>query len=113
VAQSPTTGAATEASPKTWASHPSKRCSRTYFDTCVYHQRGIDLLVDVIGADNVLFASEMIGAVRGIDQNSGRYFDDTKPYVDGVPGITEADKQKIFQDNALKVYPRLKQYLKV
>ena len=81
-----------------------------YFDTCVYHQRGIDLLVDVIGADNVLFASEMIGAVRGIDHNSGRYFDDTKPYVDGVPGITEADKQKIFQDNALKVYPRLRNY---
>jgi 4-oxalmesaconate hydratase len=84
-----------------------------YFDTCVYHQPGIDLLVAVIGADNVLFASEMIGAVKGIDARTERYFDDTKPYVVAVPSITEQDKVKIFQDNALKVYPRLKNYLQV
>jgi len=84
-----------------------------FFDTCVYHQPGIDLLVDVIGADNVVFASEMIGAVKSVDQQTGRYFDDTKPYVDAVPNITEADKRKIFQTNALKVYPGLKNYVKV
>lgn len=82
-----------------------------WFDTCVYHQRGIDLLVDVIGADNVIFASEMIGAVRGVDKRTGRYFDDTKPYVDAVPGITEEDKQKIYEGNARKVYPRLAKLL--
>jgi 4-oxalmesaconate hydratase len=38
-----------------------------FFDTCVYHQPGIDLLTKVIPVDNILFASEMIGAVRGID----------------------------------------------
>src|SRR4026209_2647887 len=31
-----------------------------FFDTCVYHRPGVQLLVDVIGADNVIFASEMI-----------------------------------------------------
>ena len=36
-----------------------------YFDTCVYHQPGIDLLTNVIPVKNILFASEMIGAVRG------------------------------------------------
>ena len=82
-----------------------------YFDTCVYHQRGIDLLVDVIGADNVIFASEMIGAVRGVDDRTGRYFDDTKPYVDAVKGLNEADATKIFEGNARKVYPRLAKYL--
>jgi 4-oxalmesaconate hydratase len=82
-----------------------------WFDTCVYHQRGIDLLVDVIGADNVIFASEMIGAVRGVDKRTGRYFDDTKPYVDGVPGITAEQKQKIYEGNARKVYPRLAKLL--
>ena len=34
-----------------------------FFDTCVYHQPGIDLLTKVIPVDNILFASEMIGAV--------------------------------------------------
>jgi 4-oxalmesaconate hydratase len=48
-----------------------------YFDTCVYHQPGIDLLNTVIPVKNVLFASEMIGAVRGIDPQTGHHYDDT------------------------------------
>jgi 4-oxalmesaconate hydratase len=44
-----------------------------FFDTCVYHQPGIDLLTKVIPVDNILFASEMIGAVRGIDPETGHY----------------------------------------
>ena len=42
-----------------------------FFDTCVYHQPGIDLLTKVIPVKNILFASEMIGAVRGIDPDDG------------------------------------------
>ena len=53
-----------------------------YFDTCVYHQPGIDLLTKVIPVDNILFASEMIGAVRGIDPETGHYYDDTKRYIE-------------------------------
>ena len=77
-----------------------------YFDTCVYHQRGIDLLLDVVGADNVLFASEMVGAVRGIDPDTGQHYDDTKRYIDAA-SLDDADKAKIFEQNARLVYPRL------
>jgi len=38
-----------------------------FFDTCVYHQPGIDLLTKVVPIDNILFASEMVGAVKGND----------------------------------------------
>ena len=55
-----------------------------FFDTCVYHQPGIDLLFEVIDVDNILFGSEMVGAVRGIDPQTGHYFDDTKRYVDAA-----------------------------
>ena len=55
-----------------------------FFDTCVYHQPGIDLLVEVIDIDNILFGSEMVGAVRGIDPQTGHYFDDTKRYIDAL-----------------------------
>ena len=77
-----------------------------FFDTCVYHQAGIDLLVRVIDIDNILFGSEMMGAVRGIDPETGRYFDDTKPYIDALD-IPAADKRRIFELNARRVYPRL------
>jgi 4-oxalmesaconate hydratase len=77
-----------------------------YFDTCVYHQPGIDLLFEVIDIDNILFGSEMVGAVRGIDPETGHYFDDTKRYVDAL-AISDDDKAKVFQRNARRVYPRL------
>jgi 4-oxalmesaconate hydratase len=82
-----------------------------YFDTCVYHQPGINLLLDVVPTENVLFASEMVGAVRGIDPDTGNYYDDTKIYVDNamVDGVAldDAAKRVIFESNALKVFPRL------
>src|SRR6202049_884200 len=78
-----------------------------YFDTCVYHQPGIDCMTKVIPSDNILFASEMVGAVKGIDPETGHYFDDTRRYIDGSTILTAEDKKKIFETNALKVYPRL------
>jgi 4-oxalmesaconate hydratase len=77
-----------------------------YFDTCVYHQPGIDLLLEVIPIENVLFASEMVGAVRGIDPETGHYFDDTKRYIDKAD-LTEAERRQIFDDNIRRVYERL------
>tara|TARA_B100000989_G_scaffold263564_1_gene215523 strand:- start:92 stop:562 length:471 start_codon:yes stop_codon:yes gene_type:complete len=80
--------------------------SNVFFDTCVYHKPGIELLLSVIGTDNVLFGSEMLGAVKGIDPNTGDYFDDTKKYIDQL-GLTGDDLQKLFEGNARRVFPRL------
>jgi 4-oxalmesaconate hydratase len=77
-----------------------------FFDTCVYHQAGIDLLVKVVPVDNILFGSEMVGAVRSIDPETGFYFDDTKRYIDAA-AITDADRKKILEDNTRRVFPRL------
>jgi 4-oxalmesaconate hydratase len=77
-----------------------------FFDTCVYHQAGIDLLHRVIGADNILFASEMFGAVRGVDPETGHHWDDTLRYVDHLD-LSDVDRAKIVADNARRVYPRL------
>jgi 4-oxalmesaconate hydratase len=78
-----------------------------YFDTCVYHLPGIELLTKVVPADNILFASEMVGAVKGVDPETGHDFDDTKRYLDQVSWLTPADRHKIFEGNARKVYSRL------
>jgi 4-oxalmesaconate hydratase len=77
-----------------------------FFDTCVYHQPGIDLLMKVIPTDNILFASEMIGAVRGIDPETGNYFDDTRRYIE-ASALSSADREAVFEGNALRVYPRI------
>jgi 4-oxalmesaconate hydratase len=84
--------------------------NNVFFDTCVYHQPGINLLLEVIDNKNILFGSEMIGAVRGIDPTTGNYFDDTKRYIDAAK-ISAAEKHSIFETNTRKVFPRLDKQL--
>ncbi|MEA3070557.1 MAG: 4-oxalmesaconate hydratase, partial [Alphaproteobacteria bacterium] len=82
-----------------------------WFDTCVYHQPGVNLLTEVVPVGNILFASEMVGAVRGIDPQTGHEFDDTKRYVDHALRLSSEDRKKIFEANALRAYPGLKKRL--
>ncbi|SEG89512.1 4-oxalmesaconate hydratase [Actinacidiphila yanglinensis] len=77
-----------------------------FFDSCVYHQAGIDLLLRVIGPDNVLFGSEMLGAVRGADPDTGVAWDDTRHYVERA-GLTAPQLHRVLEANARRVYPRL------
>jgi len=85
--------------------------NNVFFDTCVYHQPGIDLLAEVIPVDNILFGSEMVGAVRGVDPTTGHNYDDTKRYIEALP-LSDADKKKIYEGNARRVFPRLDARLK-
>ncbi|MEO5700101.1 MAG: amidohydrolase family protein [Casimicrobiaceae bacterium] len=85
--------------------------NNVFFDTCVYHLPGIELMAKVIPVDNILFASEMLGAVKGIDPTTGHHYDDTRRYVDQVGWLTDADRYKIFEGNARRVYPRLDRLL--
>jgi 4-oxalmesaconate hydratase len=82
-----------------------------FFDTCVYHQPGIDLLTRVIPVKNILFASEMIGAVRGIDPETGHYFDDTKRYVQATPHLNDDERYMVYEGNARRVFKRLDEQL--
>jgi len=83
-----------------------------YFDTCVYHQPGIDLLTKVIPVKNIMFASEMIGAVRGIDPETGHYFDDTKRYIEGTLNLNAEERHQVYEGNARRVFSRLDTKLK-
>lgn len=85
--------------------------NNVYFDTCVYHLPGIKLLTQVVPVKNILFGSEMVGAVRGIDPETGQYFDDTKRYIDALD-ISDADRMAIYSGNARRIFPRLDKALK-
>lgn len=78
-----------------------------FFDTCVYHQPGIDLLTEVMPVENILFGSEMIGAVRGVDPETGFFYDDTKRYVEQTPHLTASERHLVYEANVRRVYPRL------
>lgn len=79
-----------------------------FFDTCVYHQAGIDLLVRVVPVENILFASEMVGAVRGINPDTGAHYDDTRVYIEGAD-LSDVQRKAIYEENARRVYPRLEE----
>ena len=66
----------------------------------------------MIPVDNILFASEMIGAVRGIDPETGHYFDDTRRYVQATANLNDEQRYKVYEGNARRVFPRLDAALK-
>ncbi|HVY00226.1 MAG TPA: amidohydrolase family protein [Pseudorhodoplanes sp.] len=86
---------------------PDYLLNNVFFDTCVYHLPGIELLAKVIPVDNIIFGSEMVGAVRGIDPETGHHFDDTKRYIDQLSTLSAEAKFKIFEGNARRVFGRL------
>ena len=49
----------------------------------------------------------MIGAVRGIDPETGHHFDDTRRYIEATPNLGPEDRRKIYEGNARRVFPRL------
>ncbi|MFM2372859.1 MAG: hypothetical protein RIS85_2581, partial [Pseudomonadota bacterium] len=58
-----------------------------------------------------LFASEMFGAVRSVDPDTGHHYDDTKRYIDALD-LTDTDRRAVFEGNVRRVYPRLDQRLR-
>ena len=80
---------------------------RLYFDTTVYSQEAMELLIRIAGVDNVMFASEMLGGVTTKDPVTGRMFDDNRPCLDALDWLTEDDRRKIYEANVRKAYPRL------
>ena len=80
-----------------------------FFDTCVYHQPASTCCFEVIDIDNILFGSEMVGAVRGIDPETGHYFDDTRRYIEAAleRGLDDEARTAVFEGNVRRVYPRL------
>jgi 4-oxalmesaconate hydratase len=81
-----------------------------FFDTCVYHQPGFDLLTRVVPTENLLFAEEMLGAVRGDNPETGASWDDTLRYFDAADLTPEA-RHQIQEANVRRVYPRLAKVL--
>lgn len=77
-----------------------------YFDLAVYDIGSIELLIRILGAEKLLYASEMFGTGKGLDPSRGRTFDDMIDQIEGLESVSVSDKRKIFETNAKALYTR-------
>jgi len=80
---------------------------KVYWDMAIYDKESMELLIKRVGVDNVLFATEMFGAVNAIDPKTGRNFEDIVPIFQSIDSLSAEDKHKITEGNARKVFSRI------
>ncbi|WP_216894259.1 amidohydrolase family protein [Nocardia alni] len=73
-----------------------------FFGTGVQDKREMELLIDIVPAENVLLVSDMADT-GGAD----RRVDDAKAILDSIDSISDHDRSAIYGANALRVFPRL------
>ncbi|MCZ6771136.1 MAG: amidohydrolase family protein [Proteobacteria bacterium] len=77
---------------------------KLHYDTCLYTAESLELLFKVMGADNCLFGTESPGAGSSVEPRTGRAMDDIKPVIESFDWLTDADRKKIFESNARKLF---------
>jgi 4-oxalmesaconate hydratase len=71
-------------------------------------KKAISTLAEVVPVGNSLFASEMHGAVRCKDPDTGYFFDDTRRYIEANTSLSAEDKEKVYCKNTLRAFRRFR-----
>jgi len=77
-----------------------------YFDSVLHERNSLELLLKLVGSEKILFGTENPGAGSALNPATGRSYDDIKPTIEEIPGITEQDCLNIFERNARRLYSR-------
>jgi predicted TIM-barrel fold metal-dependent hydrolase len=83
---------------------------RFWFDSVLHNPLSLELLLRTVGPDRVLFGTENPGSGSAPNPVTGRNFDDLRPIIESFGFLTDADRQAVFEDNARRVFPGLKNY---
>jgi 4-oxalmesaconate hydratase len=75
-----------------------------YYDTVLYSEEALRLLIKTVGADRCLFGSECPGVGSTIDPATGRQRDDIRPVIESFEWLSPAEKRQIFCENAQHVF---------
>jgi 4-oxalmesaconate hydratase len=75
-----------------------------YYDTVLYSEEALRLLIKTVGADRCLFGSECPGVGSTIDKATGRTLDDIRPHIESFDWLSREDKQAILEGNARKLF---------
>lgn len=77
---------------------------KLYFDTVLYTEDALRLLLKTVGVDRCLFGTECPGIGSSVDPATGQSMDNVKRLIDNIEWLKPEDKQKLFCDNARAVF---------
>jgi 4-oxalmesaconate hydratase len=83
------------------------RLKKLYFDTCLHYKKSLELLIGLVGSENVLFGTENPGSGSTLNPETGRNFDDIKPLIEQIEFLTTKDRENIFENNARRLFTLL------
>ena len=77
---------------------------KLYFDTVLYSEAALRLLIETVGAERCLYGTECPGTGSKINPDTGRTFDDILSFIENFDWLTAEQKHMIFEGNARKVF---------
>ena len=77
---------------------------KMYFDTVLYSEGGLKLLIDLVGPERCLFGAECAGVGSAINPVTGTTFDNIRPMIESFDWLSAARKKLIFEDNARRLF---------
>jgi len=77
---------------------------KLYFDTVLYTDSALRLLVEVMGPDNLVFGAECPGVGSSVNPDTGRTFDDIVPFIQKMPTLNDKQRADILENNARRLY---------
>jgi len=75
-----------------------------YYDTVLYSEDALALLIKTVGADRCLYGAECPGVGSTIDPVTGSTRDDIVPYIKGFDWLSEQEKRDILAGNAIRLF---------
>jgi OH-DDVA meta-cleavage compound hydrolase len=75
-----------------------------YFDTVLYTESAMKLLVEVMGSDNLVFGAECPGVGSAVNPDTGATFDHNVPFIERMDNLSAKQKSDIFENNARRLY---------
>jgi 4-oxalmesaconate hydratase len=76
---------------------------RLHYDTVLYSEEALRLLIKTVGADRCLFGAECPGVGSAVDPSTGKTLDDIAPLIQRFEWLSAAEKKMIFEDNARRL----------
>jgi 4-oxalmesaconate hydratase len=93
-----------------WENRPGtfdEQVKRMWFDTSLYGEGALPLLLQVMGPDNVVFGTERPGDGTHRRTSGGFWADDIKSKLESLPELSTDDRNKILEGNARSIFKRL------